>query len=91
MAKVTRAGQNEGRTWYGPGPSEVRLPRDYQVVDISTPADPALLATVKLVKHRVVNGDTGTTFLLGSEGLTVVRRISIENDYKTHQMQMNGN
>lgn len=67
------------------------VPRDYQVVDISTPSDPALLTTVKLVKHRVVNGDTGTTFLLGSEGLTVVRRISVENDYKTHQVQLSGN
>jgi catalase len=38
------------------------------------------------VKHRVVN-DTGTTFLLGSEGLTVIRRTSVENDYRIHQMQ----
>jgi hypothetical protein len=66
-------------------------PRDFQVVDISTPSDPALLATVKQVKHRVVNGDTGTTFLLGSDGLTVIRRTSVENDYKTHLMQMQGN
>jgi len=36
----------------------------------------------------VVKDDTGTTFLLGSEGLTVVRRTSVENDYKTHLMQM---
>lgn len=67
------------------------VPRDYQVVDISTPADPTVLTTVKLVKHRVVNNDTGTTFLLGSEGLTVVRRISVETDYKTHQTQLRGN
>jgi LVIVD repeat len=63
-------------------------PRDYQVVDISLPSEPILLATVKEVKHEVVNDDTGTTFLLGSEGLTVVRRTSVENDYKTHLMQM---
>jgi hypothetical protein len=63
-------------------------PRDYQVVDISSPSEPALLATVKEVRHEVVNADTGTTFLLGSEGLTVVRRTSVENDYKTHLMQM---
>jgi hypothetical protein len=63
-------------------------PRDYQVVDISLPSEPVLLATVKEVKHEVVNDDTGTTFLLGSEGLTVVRRTSVENDYKTHLMQM---
>ena len=67
------------------------IPRDYQVVDLSTPSDPTLLATVKQVKHRVVNSDTGTTFLLGADGLTVVRRISVENDYKTHLMQSEGN
>ena len=66
-------------------------PRDFQVVDISSPSDPVLLATVSQVKHKLVNGDTGTTFLLGSEGLTIVRRTSVENDYKTHQMQMSGN
>jgi hypothetical protein len=39
------------------------IPRDYQVIDISSPSDPLLVTTVKEVKHRVVNGDTGTTFL----------------------------
>jgi hypothetical protein len=67
------------------------VPRDYQVVDISSPSDPLLVTTVKEVKHRVVNGDTGTTFLLGSDGLTVIRRISVENDYKTHLMQLSSN
>lgn len=64
--------------------------RDYQVLDISA-ENPALLATVKDVKHRATNEETGTTFFLGSEGLTVVRRISIENGYKVRQMQMQGN
>jgi hypothetical protein len=66
-------------------------PRDYQVVDISVPSQPVLLTTVKEVRHQVVKDDTGTTFLLGSEGLTVVRRISVENDYKTHLIQMSSN
>jgi hypothetical protein len=64
--------------------------RDYQVIDIAAP-DPTQLVTVKDVKHRVTNDETGTTCLLGSHGLTVVRRLSIENDYKVHQMQMQGN
>jgi len=64
------------------------VPRDYQVIDISSPSDPLLITTVKEVKHRVVNGDTGTTFLLGSAGLTVIRRLSVENDYKVHLMQL---
>ena len=67
------------------------VPRDYQVIDISSPSDPLLVTTVKEVKHRVVNGDTGTTFLLGSDGLTVIRRLSVENDYKTHLMQLSSN
>ena len=64
--------------------------RDYQVVDISASV-PAQLATVKDVKHRVTNDETGTTFLLGSDGLTVVRRLRVENGYKVQQMQMEGN
>jgi len=63
-------------------------PRDYQVVDISSPSAPRLLATVAQVKHKLVKDDTGTTFLLGSEGLTVIRRTRIEDDYRTHQLQM---
>lgn len=65
--------------------------RDYQVVDTSSPTDPVLLATVAQVTHKVVNRDTGTTFLLGSDGLTVIRRISAEREYKMHLMMMNSN
>jgi hypothetical protein len=61
------------------------------VIDISSPSDPLLLTTVKEVKHQVVNGDTGTTFLLGRDGLTVVRRLSVESDYKVHLMQLSHN
>ncbi len=72
-------------------PLFARFARDYQVIDISAPSDPVVLATVKQVKHKVVNGNTGTTFLLGSEGLTVIRRTSVENDYKVHLMQQSSN
>jgi hypothetical protein len=63
-------------------------PRDYQVVDLSSPSEPTLLVTVAQVKHRLVKEDTGTTFLLGSEGLTVIRRPRVEVEYKLHQVQM---
>jgi hypothetical protein len=64
--------------------------RDYQVIDVAG-SIPAQLATVKDVKHRVTNDYTGTTFLLGSDGLTVVRQLSVENDYKEQQLQTQGN
>jgi hypothetical protein len=63
------------------------VPRDYQVIDISSPSDPHLVTTVKEVKHQAVNEDTGTTFLLGSQGLTVIRRLNVENDYKNNQLR----
>jgi hypothetical protein len=66
------------------------IARDYQVIDTAA-SDPTQLVTVKDVKHRVTNDETGTTFLLGSNGLTVVRRLSVENNYKVSQMQTEGN
>jgi hypothetical protein len=62
----------------------------YQVVDISAPI-PTPLATVSEVKHRVTNNETGTTFLLGNDGLTVIRRMNLENEYRIEQIQMEGN
>jgi hypothetical protein len=64
--------------------------RDYQVIDIAAFV-PTQLATVKDVKHRVTNNETGTTFLLGSDGLTVLRRLPVEEEYKVNQMQMDNN
>ena len=66
------------------------ISRNYQVIDIAASA-PTQLATVNDVRHRVTNDETGTTFLLGPNGLTVVRRLNVENEYKVHQMQMEGN
>ena len=63
---------------------------DFQIIDISS-ASPTTLARVKGVKHRVTNDETGTTFLLGSDGLSVVRRLNVENEHKIRQMQTQGN
>jgi hypothetical protein len=64
--------------------------RDYKVIDVAG-SIPTQLATVKEVKHRATNDYTGTTFLLGTDGLTVVRQLSVENDYKEQQLQTQGN
>jgi hypothetical protein len=63
---------------------------DYQVIDITTSV-PTQLVTVKDVKHRTTNDETGTTFLLGNDGLTVVRRPRVEEEYKVNQLQMERN
>ena len=59
---------------------------DYRVVDVSNAAHPTPLATIKQVKHKIVNEETGTTYLLGSDGLTVLRRPRVEEDYETEKI-----
>jgi hypothetical protein len=54
-------------------PSTVPL-RDYQIVDSTNVQAPRLLSTVQDVQQTVQREETGTTFLLGANGLTVIRR-----------------
>ena len=61
------------------------VPRDYQVVDTSNPANPSLLLTVKQVTGEIAREETGTTFLLGADGLTIIRRLRAEQRYKMAQ------
>lgn len=68
-----------------PGDQEVRI------IDTSVATHPVLLATVNHVVQRVTFEETGTTFLLGSAGLTVIRRTDIEREHQIHEMQMHGN
>jgi hypothetical protein len=57
-------------------------PKDYQVVDSYEPRDPRLIATVKQVQKKITDGNTGAVFLLGTEGLTVVRQPRVEEQQK---------
>ena len=72
---------------------EARLaaPADFKVLDVSIPSAPLVLTTIKDVQQRAVNQETGTTFLLGKNGLTVIRQISAEYEHQVHEMQMQGN
>jgi len=67
-----------------------RDPR-YQVVDVSHPSKPVTLATIEGVRERLERQETGTVFFLGSNGLTVVRRPHVEEEYEIHQIQLTGN
>lgn len=64
---------------------------EYQVVDASNPSAPAVLADVKGVQQTLVRVETGTLFLLGDNGLTVVRRPNVEQDYLSELTQHRGN
>jgi hypothetical protein len=60
-------------------------PRDYQVVDTSHADSPVLLDTVRMVSCKLAREETGTMFLLGSEGLTIIRRPHVELQYQSKQ------
>ena len=65
------------------------LPHDYQVIDCSDSRAPQVLLKVAGVEKRLTNPDTGTTFLLGSDGLVVIRQPKIEEAYHTQESATN--
>jgi hypothetical protein len=73
----------------GQAMSDSEVPQDYQVVDTSNPANPSVLFTVKKVSGEIARDETGTTFLLGADGLTIIRRPRVEEQYKTAESYTN--
>lgn len=63
--------------------------RDVEVVDTTTA--PRLLATVAHATREASRAETGTTFLLGDEGLTVIRRTDVEEQHAQRELSMRGN
>ena len=90
-ARAETLGSNSLLLSSTPAPSVPAPDPQYQVVDVSSPRKPATLATIEGVQERLERQDTGTVFLLGSNGLTVVRRPHVEEEYEIHQMQLIGN
>jgi len=62
--------------------------KEYEVIDTASRDQPIVLAIVRQVEHQLQNEDTGTTFLLNREGLTIVRRIDVEQAFLAHQRQL---
>jgi hypothetical protein len=58
----------------------------YKVWDDSKASHPNLLATIPGVTQRLSNEDTGTLFFLSQNGITVVRRLRVEENYKVDVM-----
>jgi hypothetical protein len=62
-------------------------PRSVQVVE--TAAAPHVVSTVASVTKQVARPETGTTFLLGQNGVTVVRQVATERAYEQQQALWN--
>ena len=61
---------------------------DYQVVDISNPLHPNPLPDIKQVLEKITNYQTGTTFLLTSHGLYLIRQPAVEAEFRIREQQM---
>src|SRR6266436_6253853 len=61
---------------------------NYQVVDLSNPLRPNPVADVKHVFEKITNDETGTTFLLATDGLYLIRRPAVEEEHDIHEYQM---
>ena len=63
--------------------------KQYVVIDISDPLKPTSVVMVRGVKQQLDRRETGTTFLLSQDGLTVIRRPSVEEDYQSESNPAN--
>jgi hypothetical protein len=62
---------------------------NYRVVDLSDPLHPNPVADIKQVLEKITNDDTGTTFLLTANGLYIIRRPAVEEEYNIREYQIN--
>jgi|KBSSwiStaDraftv2_1062776.scaffolds.fasta_scaffold281990_3 hypothetical protein len=62
---------------------------DYQILDASNQGSPRLLATVPKVHQRVKSQLNGAVYLLGSDGLTIIRRPRVEEEYNIEVTRTN--
>jgi hypothetical protein len=69
----------------------ISRPESYKVVDTSNVSQPGLLATIPTVTQRLSKPDTGTLFLLNKDGVTMVRRLRVEEEHQTELEQQRGN
>jgi hypothetical protein len=71
-------------------PNQPAVPsaRIFQVVETANPQELNQLFGVKGVREEITNDNTGTTFLLTPEGLYLIRRPAVEEDYQNHQFQL---
>jgi hypothetical protein len=65
-----------------------RLALPIRTGDLSNPLHPDSVAGVKQVNEKITNDETGTTFLLAADGLYLIRRPAVEEEYDIHQWQL---
>jgi hypothetical protein len=67
--------------------SDARSARDAQSIDTAKLGAPNTVFDVKNVRERLTKRDTGTTFLLTSTGLYVIRRPAVERENEVRERE----
>jgi hypothetical protein len=57
-------------------------PVDYQVVATGNAYEPSRVYDVNYVRQEITNNETGTTYLVTADGLYLIRRPAVEEQYK---------
>jgi hypothetical protein len=60
---------------------------DYQVVETANAREPNRVYDVKQVRQEITNKETGTTFLLTADGLYLIRRPAVEEEYWANEYE----
>jgi len=63
--------------------------RDFQVVETGNLQELNRVFDVARVCEKISSEETGTTFLLTTDGLYLIRRPAVEEEFKTHEEQLN--
>jgi hypothetical protein len=61
------------------------------VIDISNPQNPSSVVVIAGVKQELERSETGTMFLLNKDGLTVIRRPTVEEEFETESQANQAN
>jgi len=61
----------------------------YELFDVSNPSNPTALATIHGVTQSMERPETGTVFMLSNNGLIVIRRPNVEQEYQLESTYTN--
>jgi hypothetical protein len=71
-----------------PNQPPVESARDFQVLETANRQEFNRVFKVTRVHEEITNHNTGTTFLLTTEGLYLIRRPAVEQDNEMHEFQL---
>jgi hypothetical protein len=89
LASIKLVGERTLLVTSANGPSAPAQDSQCAVIDISDPLEPTSLVVIHGVRQQLERPETGTMFLLSNDRLTVIRHLSMEEEYQQEVNQTN--